>query len=271
MTSKELYRTTFHKLQPSKEAVQRLVRVPEELQQKRMGKRIPGKLRLAIVFAVLIIGAVGCGYAIKTHITRIQTTDYMYYEELEQYEQAALDYPDEEILQVSLPEKLGYGYVFENCTFMEQSVTDNEDRKQERKMLDVTYMISGNMADYEYWRQPQMRLNVGELFDYQKENVEQATPTATMRIGDVEVCYLEGPQMYMVAPDYELTEKDLELIQEENCMILTGLTEGQKPRLQTITTCYWIMDDNFYELTQYDSQLADEDWFEVAKVIIEAQ
>lgn len=271
MMSKELYRTTFRKMQPSQEAVQRLMCVPEGLRQNRIRKRNPGKLRLAIVFAVLFIGAAGCGYAIKSHVAMIQTHNHMYYGALEQYEQAVADYPDEELLQVSLPEKLGYGYVFENCIFMEQSLKDNEDRKQERKMLDVTYMISGNMADYKYWRQPEMHLNVGELFDYQKENMEQATPTASMQIGDVEVCYLEGPKVYMVAPDYEFTERDLQVIQEEKCMILTGLEEGQKPRFRTHTTCYWILDDKFYELTQYDSQLADEDWFEVAKVIIEAQ
>lgn len=61
-----------------------------------------------------------------------------------------------------------------------------------------------------------MHLNVGELFDYQKENMEQATPTATMQIGDVEVCYLEEAKLYMVVPGYEFTERDLELIQEEN-------------------------------------------------------
>lgn len=269
MTNKELYRTTFQNMKPSQEAVQSLLSVSSMTQSGSVIGRINGKMKWVAVLILMVAGAVGCGYAIKNHITQIRTNDYKYYEELEEYEQAASEYPDENLLQVVLPEELGYGFVFVNSTFTDQSVTDDSGMIHNRKMLDVAYAVSGNMAYYEYWGQPEMYLNVGELFEYQRENVERAKPMDTKQIDDVEVYYTERKALF-VAPEYELTEEDFEQLSEE-CYVITNLDVAEEPQLKMVTSCYWMLDGNFYELTQYDTCLSREEWYEVARVIIEAQ
>lgn len=271
MTNKELYRATFQNMKPSQGAVQRLLAPGSMTRTDSAAGRINSKIKWVAVMLLMVMGAVGCGYAIKAHfgIMQIRTNDYQYFEELREYEQAALEHPDEKLLQVVLPGELGYGFVYVNSTFRDQSVTDDSDTVQNRKMLDVTYAVSGNMAYYEYWGQPEMHLNVGELFEYQKENVEQAESTDTNQIGDVEVYYTEH-KVILVAPGYELTEKDVEQMDGASTVITSyDVTEGAQ--LKNVTSCYWILDDNFYELTQYDTCLSREEWYEIARVLIEAQ
>lgn len=88
MTNRELYRYTFREMNPSEEAVQNLLRVVDT---PSMVKGMNYRLKWAVLLVVLLAGAVGCGYAIKAHMTQIQTTEYTYFEEYEQQKQAALE------------------------------------------------------------------------------------------------------------------------------------------------------------------------------------
>lgn len=265
MTSKELYRITFQGVKPSQEAVQKLLEVQDV---SRRGNKV--SLKWIVILAMLVLGAAGCGHAIRTHFMAIQTHDYIYCANWEKYRQATLDSPTEELFQLELPQELGNGFIFLNCVVMDQSVSEWDGVAEDRKMLDVTYGISGELSNRANWGQPDIHLNVGQLFDYQQENMEQAICDAKTQIGEVKVYYLES-KIYTVAPDYELTDEDLEMLENESIPIITGLKVGEKPQLKTITSCYWTMDNKFYELTEYNSRLTADEWFEIAKTIIEAQ
>ena len=265
MTSKELYQTTFRGVKPSQESVQKLLAVKDV---SCRGNRV--SLKWVVILAMLVLGAAGCGHAIRTHFTMIQTHDYIYCANWEEYRQAAQDFPKEELFQLNLPQELGNGFIFLNCAVMDQSVSEGDGVVEDRKMLDVTYGISGELSNRANWGQPDIHLNIGQLFDYQQEKVEQAVCDAETQLGEIKVYYLER-KMYVVAPDYELTDEELEMLEDESTPIITGLKVGEKPQLETITSCYWTMDDKFYELTEYNSRLTVDEWFGIAKTIIEAQ
>ncbi len=129
----------------------------------------------------------------------------------------------------------------EDCKRWLLRVTVNECHSLFRSLLDVTYGISGELSNRANWGQPDIHLNVGELFDYQQKNVEKAVWDAETQIGEIKVHYIES-RMYVVAPDYELTDEDLKMLQDENIPIVTGLKAGKKPQLKTIASCCWTMD-----------------------------
>ena len=255
MTSKEWYQETFREIRPSMEVLKKTMLLTEHAQRRQYGR-----VKWILACIILLLGSLGCGYALRTR--QIQTKDIVQYKDYKAYQEA-------NPLQTALPQELGHGFVFVNSGVMDQSVEGEKGEEENRKLFYAVYMVSGNLAYYEYWGQSPIYFVASQLFGYQKEAYGKTEPKGSTKIGDVEICYFEE-KVLCVGRDYELTQDEKEKVQKREYSVQRG-GMWSEPQEKIFTSCCWEKGDLLYQVGEFDSQLSEEDWYGIVEVIFNAQ
>lgn len=255
MTSKEWYQETFRIIKPSQEVLKKTMLLPEYAQ-----RRTHQGIKWVLVGIVLLLGGIGCGYALQTR--QIQTNDIVRYKNYETYQ-------EENPFQIPLPKELGYGFVYANSVVMDQSVEGEKEESENRKLLCVVYMVSNHSAHHEYRGQSPIYFIASQLFSYQKERYEKTESKGSRKIGDVEVRYYEE-RVLCVGTDYELTQEEQKKVQKGEYSVQRGGMWNQ-PQEKIFTSCCWEKDDLLYEVGEFDSLLSEEDWYTIVEAILSVQ